>query len=505
MDGDSIKYEQGSKNVEESLSFSNLKSMYESAIFYDHKEKAKAKRGLNSLAAEYVPVATSDDGAAREINHSTTYLANTNGNQLHQRGIMIDGVFCFADPNYPVNSEFGSKTPDHNNSVRFPPGLCGSLSYAAAAAGTPCFGSNNSSKSVSRRSSPSDNSYGSSLADSGIISGSYDSSRGSPQWPNMDAAGVNASCANTFESTVGGDYLRDSFVDDNDGLISGINRLNIVESADNSGTDDDEIYYSDDEDFFQQDEGVKDSLIKLGSNNDKHSVADSLESNYYSAENNDTRDDNEFIEDEEIDQLNVETFTDLTFTTVDHKLKHEYCFWYWRRRNRFLDYSSQIKLVTTFQSIEEFWGAYSHLVRPDSLSQNWMKSGLDLHVFRKGIRPVWEDEENKGGGKWMVRLPKGKSALYWENLILAMLGDQFLAASQYICGVVVSIRYKEEILALWIKSTGGDTAINNYICDIFKKVLQMSGKYEGNVFEYKAHQDSLKDDSSFQNTDVFIR
>ena len=40
----------------------------------------------------------------------------------------------------------------------------------------------------------------------------------------------------------------------------------------------------------------------------------------------------------------------------------------------------------------------------------------------------------------MVRLPKGKCALYWENLLLAVLGDQFMAASQYICGVVVSIR-----------------------------------------------------------------
>jgi len=103
----------------------------------------------------------------------------------------------------------------------------------------------------------------------------------------------------------------------------------------------------------------------------------------------------------------------------------------------------------------------------------------------------------------MVRLPKHKISLCWENLLLAVLGDQFLAASQYICGVVVSARFRENFIALWVKQTG-DPAINNYICDKFKKVLKMS-RYESNVFEYKAHQDSLKDDRSFQNTDIFIR
>ena len=44
---------------------------------------------------------------------------------------------------------------------------------------------------------------------------------------------------------------------------------------------------------------------------------------------------------------------------------------------------------------------------------------------------------------------------------------------------------------------------NNYKIFMYRKVLKMS-HYEGNVFEYKAHQDSLKDETSFQNTDIFI-
>ena len=77
---------------------------------------------------------------------------------------------------------------------------------------------------------------------------------------------------------------------------------------------------------------------------------------------------------------------------------------------------------------------------------------------------MWEDEANKFGGKWIVRLRKGGefqifsffsyslvlwisglSSRCWENLVLAMLGEQFMVGEE-ICGAVVSIRFQEDIL-----------------------------------------------------------
>jgi len=44
----------------------------------------------------------------------------------------------------------------------------------------------------------------------------------------------------------------------------------------------------------------------------------------------------------------------------------------------------------------------------------------------------------------ILRLRKGLASRCWENLVLAMLGEQFMVGEE-ICGAVVSIRYQVSI------------------------------------------------------------
>jgi hypothetical protein len=39
------------------------------------------------------------------------------------------------------------------------------------------------------------------------------------------------------------------------------------------------------------------------------------------------------------------------------------------------------------------------------------------------------------GGKWMVKLKKGLASSYWEEIVLAMIGEQFDVGNE-ICGAV---------------------------------------------------------------------
>lgn len=55
--------------------------------------------------------------------------------------------------------------------------------------------------------------------------------------------------------------------------------------------------------------------------------------------------------------------------------------------------------------------------------------------------PDTQDESNRSGGKWIIRLRKGLASRFWENIILAMLGEQFMVGEE-ICGAVVSIRFQ---------------------------------------------------------------
>lgn len=59
-----------------------------------------------------------------------------------------------------------------------------------------------------------------------------------------------------------------------------------------------------------------------------------------------------------------------------------------------------------------------------------------------------QDSGNRNGGKWIIRLKKVVSGRFWEDLVLAMVGDQ-LEYGENICGAVLSIRFNEDILSVW--------------------------------------------------------
>ena len=59
---------------------------------------------------------------------------------------------------------------------------------------------------------------------------------------------------------------------------------------------------------------------------------------------------------------------------------------------------------------------------------SWMKRPSDLKpcdisIFRSSIQPFWEDEENKNGGTWIIRVKKHMISRVWELLVMAMLGE----------------------------------------------------------------------------------
>jgi len=52
---------------------------------------------------------------------------------------------------------------------------------------------------------------------------------------------------------------------------------------------------------------------------------------------------------------------------------------------------------------------------------------------------MWEDEHCKDGGRWVFRVPKTHTNKYWEDLVLAVLGEQFSVENE-INGLVISLR-----------------------------------------------------------------
>ena len=55
-----------------------------------------------------------------------------------------------------------------------------------------------------------------------------------------------------------------------------------------------------------------------------------------------------------------------------------------------------------------------------------------------GIWPLWEDLGNRNGGMWIIRLNKVVSGRFWEDLVLALVGDQ-LDHGDYVSDIVLSV------------------------------------------------------------------
>jgi translation initiation factor 4E len=47
-----------------------------------------------------------------------------------------------------------------------------------------------------------------------------------------------------------------------------------------------------------------------------------------------------------------------------------------------------------------------------------------FHLFQEGVKPMWEDENNKNGGRFILRLKKQYANYFWENLLIAFIGEQ---------------------------------------------------------------------------------
>ena len=171
-------------------------------------------------------------------------------------------------------------------------------------------------------------------------------------------------------------------------------------------------------------------------------------------------------------------------------MQNRYTFWYMRRQQGTkTDYEKALKKVGTFSNVDDFWALYGWLVRPSD-QQNL----TDYMLFKDGIRPLWEEEGNKLGGKWMVRVKKGLASYFWEALVLAIIGEQFDVGNE-ICGAVVSIRHSEDIIAVWNRNADNEGALHR-IRETIQRVLRLPGFIR---MEYKRHDASLRDNSSFRN------
>ncbi|KAI4864659.1 translation initiation factor eIF4e [Hypoxylon rubiginosum] len=184
----------------------------------------------------------------------------------------------------------------------------------------------------------------------------------------------------------------------------------------------------------------------------------------------------------------AETSAQQGSTPASHTLRDTWVFWFRppiTKANGYIEYDKTLHAMMAVKTVEEFWLAYAHLKRPSMLP-----TVSDYHLFKKGIRPIWEDDENKLGGKWVLRLKKGVADRYYEDLLMACVGDQFGDEADEVCGVVLSMRNGEDVLSIWTRSTGQKVL---KIRETMRRVLNYPPETR---IEFKSHDASMQQRSA---------
>ncbi|XP_061700845.1 eukaryotic translation initiation factor 4eb isoform X1 [Syngnathoides biaculeatus] len=100
---------------------------------------------------------------------------------------------------------------------------------------------------------------------------------------------------------------------------------------------------------------------------------------------------------------------------IKHPLQNRWSLWF-LKIDKSKTWQANLRLISKFDTVEDFWAVYNHI----QLSSNLM-SGCDYSLFKDGIEPMWEDERNKHGGRWLITLNRQQRRLDLDRFWLETL------------------------------------------------------------------------------------
>jgi len=170
-----------------------------------------------------------------------------------------------------------------------------------------------------------------------------------------------------------------------------------------------------------------------------------------------------------------------------HQLQNEWKLWYYEN-NKDREWEQNLRVVSPFSTVEDFWSVYNHIK-----SASEIRNGCSYFVFKEGLKPMWEDEGNRRGGRWLINLDRKQRHLLdakWLEVLLCLIGEAFDEDGDDICGAVVDVRGKTDRISIWTADCKNSTRIVN----IGRKLKERLELRE--TITYESHQDTQSKSSS---------
>jgi len=154
-----------------------------------------------------------------------------------------------------------------------------------------------------------------------------------------------------------------------------------------------------------------------------------------------------------------------------HELNAKWKMWYDYQDKKYIameNWSESLQEIGTVPDVETFWGIQEEIGEIEKLPVS-----SNMHFFRDGIQPMWEDEKNSEGGKWVLEVgSEQKTEAIWVNTLLFCISEIVLmktlqkternelvvnsatvdkSLQDAICGAVLSPRKNYIRISLWTK------------------------------------------------------
>jgi hypothetical protein len=131
------------------------------------------------------------------------------------------------------------------------------------------------------------------------------------------------------------------------------------------------------------------------------------------------------------------------FTQIDLKLKNSWKVWYHKQDEASWEENSYLPIYE-FSTLRDFYGFMnSFIYLPQFLNGFYF-------IMRDDIKPVWEDERNKSGGCFSIKVAKENTDNYFWDIFTHMVSNElFTLYNDTITGISVVPKKYNAIIKIW--------------------------------------------------------
>lgn len=155
------------------------------------------------------------------------------------------------------------------------------------------------------------------------------------------------------------------------------------------------------------------------------------------------------------------------------------------------DYSARLIPLARITSISTFWSLFNNF----DTTQLPLRDSI--HLFKLGVKPIWEDPRNAHGGAWTFRIPKHQAPEFWKEICMLAIGEALQACVEEeqgvmrhfkddICGVSLGVRYGSVLVQVWNRDAGHEEGVRRVLECVLGSVDGGLRPREGSYY-YKRH------------------